>query len=121
MLMPRRLAVAMLFVAVSGTALARSEVGMNGFACSMYAELPKDNENLFLSPFSLSSALAMTAEGARGDRARKMSAVPGLGSTHKQADAERPYDWAWEHARLGQLADRLAPKVAPPALLKATD
>jgi serpin B len=45
----------------------------NAFALSLYAKL-KDSEkgNLFFSPFSISSALAMTYAGARGNTAKEM-------------------------------------------------
>jgi serpin B len=91
---------------------------MNAFACSLYRELAGQQENLFFSPFSVSTALAMTAEGARGETARQMGDALGLDAAMKRADAERPYDWSPLHARLGQLADRLAPKLPSPQLLK---
>lgn len=47
--------------------------GNNAFACSLYLELAKDKGNLFFSPYSISSALAMTYAGARGETARQMS------------------------------------------------
>jgi serpin B len=45
----------------------------NTFACDLYARL-KDTAagNLFFSPFSISSALAMTSAGAQGDTAAQM-------------------------------------------------
>lgn len=46
------------------------------FAFDVYKKLAKENEgNVFLSPWSISSALAMTAEGARGDTLREMRTV----------------------------------------------
>ena len=71
---------ALMIAVLAGTvrAGADAEVGVNGFACSLYGKLAKDNENLFFSPFSLGSALAMTAEGARGETARQMGEVLGL-------------------------------------------
>ena len=49
----------------------------NNFGFELYRELAKDpaNTNLFLSPYSVSSALMMTIEGARGDTAREMGAA----------------------------------------------
>jgi len=38
----------------------------NAFALDLYQQLRKDNGNLFLSPYSISSAIAMTYAGARG-------------------------------------------------------
>lgn len=51
----------------------------NRFACDLYARLATDpeyaDENLFFSPYSISSALAITHEGARGTTADEMAAV----------------------------------------------
>jgi len=55
------------------TALATAN---NAFACDLYAQLKGDDsgarENLFFSPFSVSSALAMACAGAKGDTAAQM-------------------------------------------------
>ncbi|MBT7065358.1 MAG: serpin family protein [Verrucomicrobia bacterium] len=47
------------------------------FAVDLYKQLAKENEgkNLFFSPYSVSSALAMTAEGARKETATEMGQV----------------------------------------------
>jgi len=47
------------------------------FALDLYGRLAKENpgKNLFFSPYSMSSALAMTAEGARGETAAEMGKV----------------------------------------------
>lgn len=44
-------------------------------AVDLYHELGKSRGNLFFSPFSISSALAMTYAGARGDTAAQMKGV----------------------------------------------
>ncbi|MHC4942863.1 MAG: serpin family protein [Planctomycetota bacterium] len=47
----------------------------NAFAMDLYAELCGHDENLFLSPLSISSALAMVCEGARGETREEMAEV----------------------------------------------
>ena len=43
------------------------------FALDLYSMLKKEKGNLFFSPYSISSALAMTYGGARGDTAEEMA------------------------------------------------
>jgi serpin B len=51
----------------------------NQFALDLYTHLAEDpeysGENIFFSPFSISSALAITYEGARGETAREIQEV----------------------------------------------
>ena len=47
----------------------------NAFAWGLYRALAKGNDNLFFSPYSISSALAMTRVGAAGQTARQMDTV----------------------------------------------
>jgi serine protease inhibitor len=47
----------------------------NRFALDLYARLKKGDENLFYSPYSISTALAMTYAGARGTTAEEMAKV----------------------------------------------
>ncbi len=49
--------------------------GNNTFALDLYSILRKEEGNLFFSPYSLSSALAMTYAGARGDTAAEIAKV----------------------------------------------
>lgn len=47
----------------------------NAFALDLYKQLAEKEGNLFFSPFSISSALAMTYAGAREETARQMAEV----------------------------------------------
>lgn len=48
----------------------------NQFAFELYSQIDNtDEENIFFSPYSISTALAMTYEGARGSTAEEMQAV----------------------------------------------
>ncbi len=47
----------------------------NQFAIEFYSKLKSEEGNLFFSPYSLSTALAMTYEGAKGQTAEEMESV----------------------------------------------
>jgi serpin B len=49
--------------------------GSNTFALELYAKLAKSDEPVFFSPYSISTALAMTYAGARGQTAVEMAKV----------------------------------------------
>jgi serpin B len=49
--------------------------GSNAFALDLYARLRDQDGNLFYSPYSISTALAMTYAGARGETAEQMARV----------------------------------------------
>jgi len=49
--------------------------GNTAFACDLYARLRTADGNLFLSPYSISTCLAMTREGAAGNTAVEMDRV----------------------------------------------
>ena len=49
--------------------------GNNEFAFDLYDELKSEEGNMFFSPYSISTALAMTYEGAKGDTAKQMEEV----------------------------------------------
>ncbi|MDP8264572.1 MAG: serpin family protein [Candidatus Aceula lacicola] len=73
-------AIALFFVAANVSAQDKSDIdlfvkGNNRFALNLYGELKSDEGNLFLSPYSISTALAMTFEGAAGETQRQMADV----------------------------------------------
>lgn len=79
----------------SGSDAAAVAAGNNAFALNLYSELRTKDGNLFFSPYSISSALAMTCSGAKGDTATQMKgalAFPGeqdaLPAAFKLLDAE---------------------------------
>jgi serine protease inhibitor len=55
-----------------GTEIKTLVEGNTAFALQLYGKLRSTEGNLALSPYSISSALAMTYAGARGDTARQM-------------------------------------------------
>ncbi len=55
------------------TDIAEVAKGNNEFAFGLYAKLKDEKGNLFFSPFSISTALAMTYGGARGETAEQMA------------------------------------------------
>lgn len=79
------------------TAAAAAASG-NAFACDLYHELSGAPGNLFFSPSSISTALAMTYAGARGATAAEMAATLCL-----------PDDQAAVHAACAGLLEALEP------------
>ena len=65
-------AVALQARAAEGTEMKQLVEGNNAFALQLYGTLRSTDGNLVLSPYSISSALAMTYAGARGQTARQM-------------------------------------------------
>jgi len=57
------------------TGIERTALANNRFALDLYRELARKGNNVFFSPWSLSSALAMTYEGARGSTSEEMRSV----------------------------------------------
>jgi len=97
--------VALLAAWVSPAGAAEAEkldvvTGSNAFALELYAKLAAEKEragkNLFFSPFSISTALAMTYAGARGDTEAQMAKA-----LHFD-DNEEPF-----HDAFGELVRRL--------------
>src|SRR5262245_42820106 len=60
---------------LAGHALLLVVKGTNRFTLDLYGRLCGREGNLFFSPYSLSTALAMTYSGARGQTAEQMAAV----------------------------------------------
>lgn len=97
-------------------------VAANGeFALDLYRQLAarRQGENLFFSPFSMSSVLTMAAEGARGETAMEMGKVLRFPTTTRNmaADAKsRPWNTALIHAGVATLEERLSSKPVPKKL-----
>jgi serpin B len=77
--------------------------GNNEFALELYAKLRDGEGNLFLSPYSISTALAMTYAGAGGETGSQMARVLHFPTRPKVAPSE-PNEksitaTAWEHKR----------------------
>lgn len=91
------------------------------FALNLYGQLAKETpgKNLFFSPYSMSSALAMTAEGARGETAEQMGKVLGFpeAARHMGDDAQLlPWNTALIHAGMAELNERLQTRSVPQEL-----
>jgi serpin B len=53
--------------------VAEAAIDNNAFGLDLYKRVAQSGENVFLSPYGIAAALAMTYEGARGDTAVQMS------------------------------------------------
>jgi serpin B len=92
--------------------------GNTQFALDLYGNLRRRKGNLFFSPFSISTALAMTSAGARGATLEQMAQVlhlprgkglhPTLGALLKQANAggKKTYQLSTANALWGQKGHR---------------
>ena len=74
----------------------------NRFAFDLYGKIRGGSGNLFLSPYSISTALAMSYAGARGETARQMAST-----LHFSSDGDGL------HSALAGLADQLNGGVKP--------
>lgn len=84
----------------------------NNFAVDLYRQLAQENadKNLFFSPYSISSALLMTMEGARSETAQQMGTVLRFPASARNtgADAEEiPWNTAVLHSDLASLWQHL--------------
>ncbi len=102
-----------LLAAEADAAPAKHAVQANSdFAFDMYQQLSKENagKNLFFSPYSISSALAMTAEGARGATAVEMGKVLRFPKATRRVGADAqliPWRMSLIHTGMADLNDRL--------------
>ena len=62
----------------TATSVEATVEGYNGFAFDLYGRYAADDGNILFSPYSISTALSMTYEGARGETADEMEAVFGF-------------------------------------------
>jgi serpin B len=70
---------------MGGTAQVQSVVdGNTAFALNLYSQLATNSGNLFFSPYSISTCLAMLYAGASGGTEQQMSQVLGFGTNQQQ-------------------------------------
>ena len=70
---------------MAGTAQDQSVVdGNTTFALNLYSQLATNSGNLFFSPYSISTCLAMLYAGASGNTEQQMSQVLGFGTNQQQ-------------------------------------
>src|SRR3954468_15444742 len=63
--------------------------GVNAFASDLYAQLRTEQGNLIVSPYSINTALAITAAGAQGNTRAEMEKVLHLPAGEKLAQGYR--------------------------------
>jgi len=88
------------------------------FAIELYGELAKEHpgENLFFSPFSVSSALLIAAEGATGETAEQMGRTLRFPKSVRNTGADAatvPWTLAGLHKGQAAIQYRLAPGPTP--------
>lgn len=89
--------------------------GNTAFAFDLYHELAKgESGNLFFSPYSITNALVMTAEGARAETALEMGKVLRFPAktriTRKKGSLKHLWDMSPIHDCLATINERLAEK-----------
>jgi serpin B len=80
---------------VGPAAIGELVAGNNAFAFDLFHALPQGESNLFFSPYGISTALAMTYAGARGETAEQMAEV--LHYTLPQAQLHPAIDALSQH------------------------
>src|SRR5580704_11971578 len=75
--------------------------GNSQFAFDLYARLKTNDGNLFFSPYGISTCLAMTESGARGDTKSQMARVLHFNTNQTGL-----------HSQYGELQDRLFGEVS---------
>ena len=94
---------------VNYAAAANSDFGFD-FYRQLTNDKNNDGKNMFFSPYSMSAALAMTAEGARGKTAQEMGNVLRFPGAAKRVgnDAQLiPWNVAMIHTGIATVSDRL--------------
>ena len=81
----------------------------NSFACDLFRKLAgaEPGKNVVLSPYSISTALAMTIEGARTETLAEMGQTLRLPAVLKQANPAQPWRTTPYGAGLKSIGDRL--------------
>jgi serpin B len=111
--------------AKGGGGVAGVAKGNNAFAVDLYGKLRERPGNLFLSPYSISTALAMTYAGARGETAEQMARTLHFGGPAEElhrsferlskqiggeGEEKRPYQLSVANALWGQEGDPFRPE-----------
>jgi serine protease inhibitor len=113
-------------VTASADELKLAESANAGFAIDLYGQLAKEHrgENLFFSPFSVSTALIIATEGASGETAEQMGKVLHVPDSLRPRDTEAvSVPWKLGPLEKGQaaIAYRLSPEPASPELRAKID
>jgi hypothetical protein len=108
------------------TSLSLAVQAINNFAGDLYRSLAQENEkdNLFFSPYSISSALTMVVEGARGETAQQMGAVLRFpDAVRRTGDNAQslPWDTTLIHTGMAELRRRLTGGVSAEAAREIRD
>ncbi len=90
----------------------------NSFAIDFYKQLTKDESagNLFFSPYSISTAMTMVQEGARGQTAQEIGHVLGFPKAAKRTGPDSqliPWQTSLIHTGLAEIDGRLVQHVNP--------